>query len=310
MRDSPSSLSPQPLTLTAMLPPEILKKVRQIEIRTSRLVTDVFAGQYHSVFKGQGMEFDEVREYVPGDDVRSIDWNVTARMGHPFIKKFVEERELTVMLLVDISGSQHFGSTKQFKKDLAAELAAVIAFAAIRNNDRVGLILFTDDVEHYIPPRKGTRHVLRVVRDVLQFKPRGRGTAITPALDFLNHVAHRKTVSFLISDFLDPRSTKALRGTAKRHDLVAVITGDKREQAWVNAGLVEWVDAETGERILVDTSHAATRRSLLDLQTRRRNETLAMVRTAGMDAVEVYAGEPYLKELVRFFRMRERRLGV
>lgn len=293
-----------------MIPAEILKKIRQIEIRTSRLVTDVFAGQYHSVFKGQGMEFDEVREYVPGDDIRSIDWNVTARMGHPFIKKYVEERELTVMLLVDISASQQFGSSKQFKKDLAAEIAAVMAFAAIRNNDRVGLILFSKDVEHYIPPRKGPRHVLRVVRDVLQYTPKQAGTAIAPALNCLNHVSARRTVAFLVSDFLDRDFRQALKVTARRHDLTGVIVDDKREQAWPSAGGVEWFDAETGDRALVDTSDAATRRMIAEMYGQRRRELLSLLRTSGVDAIEVHAGEPYLKELIRFFRVRERRLSA
>ena len=231
-----------------MIPKEILKKVRQIQIRTRSVVSDMFAGQYHSVFKGQGMEFQEVREYAPGDEIRSIDWNVTARMGHPFIKKYREERELTVMLLVDISGSQSFGSGAQFKKDLAAELAAVLAFAAIQNNDRVGLILFTDQIEHYVPPKKGPRHVLRVIRDVLYFEPKHRGTAIGPALDYLNKVAHRKTVTFVISDFLDDNFKRALSVTARRHDLISIVTRDPRESEWPDAGIIEWQDAETGRR--------------------------------------------------------------
>jgi len=211
-----------------MLAKEIIKKVRQIEIRTRHLVNDVFAGEYHSVFKGRGMEFQEVREYEPGDDIRTIDWNVTARMGHPFIKKFSEERELTVMLLVDISSSNLFGSQTQLKKDLSAEIAAVLAFAAIRNNDRVGLILFSDEVEKFLPPQKGSSHVLRVVRDVLGFRARRRGTALLPALDYLNHITTRKTVTFLISDFLTREDLKAtLRASAARHDLIAVIAADR-----------------------------------------------------------------------------------
>lgn len=290
-----------------MIPKEVLKKIRQIQIRTTHMVSDVFAGQYHSVFKGQGMEFNEVREYVPGDEIRSIDWNVTARMGHPYIKKFVEERELTIMLVVDISGSQHFGSTAQFKKDLAAEIAAVLAFAAIQNNDRVGLVLFSDDVEHYIPPRKGTRHVLRVVRDVLYFKPKRRGTRIEPALNFLNRVTPRKSVTFLISDFLDRDFRRALNVTAKRHDLVSVIVGDKRETTWPKAGVVEWQDAETGQRFLTDTSSATARRTLAEQQSLRRRELVSMLRGAGVDSIEVTAGEPYVKELIKFFKARERR---
>ncbi len=291
-----------------MIPKEILKKVRQIQIRTKHVVSDVFAGQYHSVFKGQGMEFHEVREYVPGDEIRFIDWNVTARAGHPFVKKFVEERELTVMLLVDISASNVFGSTPQLKKDLAAEIGAVLAFAAIQNNDRVGLILFSDEIERYVPPKKGTRHVLRVIREILYFQPRRRGTRIVPALDFLNRVNPRRTVSFLISDFLDQDFTRALAITARRHDLIGVVVGDKRERAWPAAGLVDWTDAETGRRFLLDTSDARTRRALTALQTQRRQALLAQLRGAGLDYVEVNAGEPYERELVKFFRMRERRL--
>ena len=292
-----------------MIPKEILKKIRQIEIRTSHMVSDVFAGQYHSVFKGQGMEFEEVREYVPGDDIRTIDWNVTARMGHPFIKKFVEERELTVMLLVDISGSQHFGSSTQLKKDLAAELAAVLAYSAIRNNDRVGLILFTDEVEHVLPPRTGARHVLRVVRDVLYMRPRRRGTRLEAALDYLNHITSRRTVVFVISDFLDPSFATPLRITAKRHDVIGVVVDDRREDEWPAAGLVEWEDAESGERRLVDTSDRATRRALEEQRGRRRSALASALRSAGVDHLRVRAGEPYLSALAGFFRGRQRRSG-
>ena len=294
-----------------MIPKEILKKVRHIEIRTRNVVNDVFAGQYHSVFKGRGMEFHEVREYIPGDDIRSIDWNVTARTGHPHVKKFVEERELTVMLIVDVSGSHQFGSTSQLKKDLAAEIAAVLAFSAIRNNDRVGLILFTDGVERYVPPQKGTPHVLRVVREVLYSQPGSRRTRVLPALDFLNHVTTRRTVSFLISDFLFSEDfARPLRITAKRHDLVGVIVGDKLEHAWPRAGLIEWEDAETGRRFMLDSADRGTRQALSAIQTRRRQELLSTLRGAGVDPVEVYAGEPYDRELIKFFRMRERRLRV
>jgi uncharacterized protein (DUF58 family) len=282
--------------------------VRRIEIRTNRLVTDVFGGEYHSVFKGQGMEFQEVREYVPGDDVRSIDWNVTARGGELFVKKFTEERELTVLLLVDVSASQRFGGTARFKSDLAAEIAAVLAFAAIRNNDRVGLVLFTDAVELYVPPRKGTSHVLRVIREVLSFPPRSRGTRLTAALEFLDRVAHRRAVAFLISDFVDEGFERALRVTARRHDLVSVITGDRREREWPAAGLVDWTAAESGERRLVDTSSPEVRRALGEAWTLRRSRLLETLKGCRSDAVEVFAGEPYERQLIRFFQMRERRL--
>jgi len=282
--------------------------VRRIEIRTNRLVTDVFGGEYHSVFKGQGMEFQEVREYVPGDDVRSIDWNVTARGGELFVKKFTEERELTVLLLVDVSASQRFGGTARFKSDLAAEIAAVLAFAAIRNNDRVGLVLFTDAVELYVPPRKGTSHVLRVIREVLSFPPRSRGTRLTAALEFLDRVAHRRAVAFLISDFVDEGFERALRVTARQHDLVSVVTGDRREREWPAAGLVDWTAAETGERRLVDTSSPEVRRALGEAWALRRARLLETLKACRSDAVEVFAGEPYERQLIRFFQMRERRL--
>ena len=282
--------------------------VRRIEIRTNRLVTDVFGGEYHSVFKGQGMEFQEVREYVPGDDVRSIDWNVTARGGELFVKKFTEERELTVLLLVDVSASQRFGGTARFKSDLAAEIAAVLAFAAIRNNDRVGLVLFTDAVELYVPPRKGTSHVLRVIREVLSFPPRSRGTRLAAALEFLDRVAHRRAVAFLISDFVDEGFERALRVTARQHDLVSVVTGDRREREWPAAGLVDWTAAETGERRLVDTSSPEVRRALGEAWALRRARLLETLKACRSDAVEVFAGEPYERQLIRFFQMRERRL--
>jgi len=290
---------------------EILKKVRRIQIRTSRMVSDVFAGQYRSVFKGQGMEFEEVREYAPGDEIRSIDWNVTARMGYPFVKKFREERELTMMLMVDVSASQQFGSSTQLKQDLAAEIAAVLAFSAISNNDRVGLILFTDEVELYVPPGKGVRHVLRLIREMLYFRPEHRKTRLEPAIDYLNHVTTRRTTTFLISDFIfDEDIRSPLSITRRRHDLIGVLVGDKREIAWPRAGLVEWVDNESGESRLVDTSHAATRRLLEEEQTARRSELLAGLRRSGVDSIEVFAGEDYEKELIRFFRMRERRQRV
>ncbi len=292
-----------------MIPKEILRKVRQIHIRTKHMVSDVFAGEYHSVFKGQGMEFQEVREYIPGDEIRSIDWNVTARMGHPFVKKFTEERELTVMLVVDISASNMFGSTSQLKKDLAAEIAAVLAFAAIQNNDRVGLVLFSDQIEKYVPPKKGLAHVLRVIREVLYFRPAHSDTRVAPALDFANRVTTRRTVMFLISDFMtDEVLNKPLAITAKRHDLVGVVIGDKREQAWPAAGIVDWQDAETGRRYLVDTSDAPVRRRLGELEQQRRADLRALLRSCGVDVIEANAGEPYERELIKFFRLRERRL--
>jgi len=290
-----------------MIPPDVLKKIRQIQIRTTHMVSDLFAGQYHSVFKGQGMEFQEVREYMPGDDIRAIDWNVTARMGHPFIKKFVEERELTVMLMVDISRSNDFGSGDQAKRDLATEVAAVLAFAAIQNNDRVGLILFTNEVEHYLPPRKGTRHVLRVIRDALYFKPKKGGTSVSTALHFLNNVTTRKTVAFMISDFIDVNFESALAVTAKRHDLISVVIRDNRESVLIPAGVIEWEDAETGRRVLLDTSDASSRRAFESVHTQRRQLLMDNFKKRGVDVIELTTGKPYASELVRFFGKREKR---
>ena len=290
-----------------MIPRETLKKIRRIEIRTRRSVNDVFAGRYHSVFKGQGMEFQEVREYVPGDDIRAIDWNVTARTGSPHVKKFTEERELTVMLLVDVSASNRFGSTAQLKRDLAAEIAAVLAFSAIANHDRVGLILFSDRVEKHVPPAKGATHVLRVVSEILNAKPSSPKTDLEPALRYLNQVVRRRSVAFLISDFIAPPCERLLRVTARRHDLVSLVIGDKRESALPAVGLVDFEDAETGQRIVVDTSHAPTRRALLARQTERRQALLRQLSRARSDAIELNAGERYDRELVRFFRTREKR---
>jgi uncharacterized protein (DUF58 family) len=293
-----------------MIPREILRQVRRIEIRTSRLVNSVFGGEYHSVFKGRGMEFQEVREYVPGDDIRAIDWNVTARGGDLYVKKFTEERELTVVLLVDISASQFFGCTPRFKKDLAAEIAAVLAFAATRNNDRVGLVLFTDRIELYLPPRKGASHVLRVIKEVLSFPPRSRGTRLAAALEFLNRVTHRRAVAFLVSDFLDTGFERPLQVTARRHDLVSVVIGDRRESAWPAVGLVDWTDAESGKRRLADTSSPEVRRALGEGWAARRRRLLAVLKGSRSDAVEVFAGEPYERELIKFFKLRERRLRM
>ena len=288
---------------------ELLKKVRRIEIKTRHAVNDVFAGRYHSTFKGRGMEFDEVREYVPGDDIRAIDWNVTARTGVPHIKKFVEEREMTVMLLVDISGSNEFGSGTQLKRDLAAEIAALLAFSATRNNDRIGLILFSDQVEKTIPPRKGTTaHVLRLIREVLDCKPQSRKTDVRPALDFLNHTQNRKAVTFLISDFIFPdECERLLKITARRHDLIAVSINDPRERAWPRAGLVEWRDPESGHRVMADTSCVAVRKALLLEQEQRTERLHRTLRRAGIDIIELFTGEATDRAFMKFFRQRSRR---
>jgi uncharacterized protein (DUF58 family) len=286
---------------------EQLKAVRKIQIRTSHLVTDLFAGQYHSVFKGRGMEFAEVRLYQPGDEVRTIDWNVTARTGVPHVKRYNEERELTVMLLVDASASQYFGSVRQLKSALATELAALFAFSAISNNDKVGLVIFTDRIELALPPRKGTHHVLRVIREVLSLKPTGRGTDIAGALEHLNHVTSRRCVVFVVSDFLDPHCRQALKIAARRHDLIAVVLNDPREAALPNVGLVELEEAETGARYVVDTGDARVRDAFAKQAGAARNERDRMLRACDVDAIVVDTNRPYTEALLRFFRMRERR---
>jgi len=294
-----------------VIPKEVLKKVRQIEIRTNREVTDVLGGQYHSVFKGHGMEFEEVREYLPGDEVRSIDWNVTARFGHPYIKKFKEERELTVMLIVDVSASGQFGSVRQTKNELAAELAAVLAFSAIRNNDKVGLIMFTDQIEKYVPPKKGRHHVLRVIREILAFQPKGRGTNLKAALDYLNHVQSRRAVTFVLSDFQLPDEEtvrKKLRVASKRHDVVALSLHDPREEELPAVGLVELRDAETDERALVDTFDRNVREQFATKSRLRLEALRRMLRSASVDHVEIRCEMDYMLPLIKFFKMRERRI--
>jgi len=291
-----------------MLPREIVRQVRRLQIRARRAVEDLLGGEYHSVFKGTGIAFEEVREYQPGDDIRAIDWNVTARMGHPFIKRFVEERELTVMLLVDCSGSNQFGTRLQLKREIAAELAAILAFSAIANNDRVGLVAFTERVEKFVPPRKGTRHVLRLIRDVLFFQPEGRGTRLREALDFLNRVLVRRAIVFLLSDFLDRDYEQALRRTGKRHDLVVVPIRDPSESELPAVGLLELEDAESDRQILVDTARTEVRAAYREQARLRRERLLQLTRAAGVDAIEVSTDGGHLDALVRFFKLRERRL--
>ncbi len=289
-----------------MIPKEIIKKVRQIEIRTSRMVNDILAGEYHSVFKGQGMEFSEVREYVRGDDVRTIDWNVTARTGHLHVKRYVEERELTVVLLVDASGSGRFGTVGQLKNELGAELSALLAFAAIKNNDRVGLIVFTDRIEKYIPPKKGRKHVLRLIREVLAFEPTGRGTNVAEALDYLNRVQKRRSVVFLVSDMLSEPWEQALKIAHRKHDVVTLCLRDPRELELPPVGLVHFEDAETGEPIVMDTGDPAVRRQLAE---HIRNKTEALERTfkrLHVDHIYVTTGQDYLIPLVQLFERRAR----
>ena len=290
-----------------MIPREILQNIRRIQITTSRMVTDVFAGQYQSVFKGKGMEFEEVREYLPGDEIRSIDWNVTARMGHPYIKKFVEERELTVMLMLDMSPSCYFGTVKQLKMQLAAEVCSLLAFSAIRNNDKVGFIAFTDKVEKFIPARKGMRHVLRVIREALYFKPSGGGTDITLALEYLNRVTTRKTVTFIISDFYASGFKKMLAVANKRHDIVAITITDPREMELPNLGIIKLDDPETQKSFMVDTADTGLRREYAQNAYNRLKERKALFSSVNVDSIDVRTDIPYSQSLFRFFRARERR---
>jgi uncharacterized protein (DUF58 family) len=286
---------------------EQLAAVRKIQIRTSHLVTDLLAGDYRSAFKGRGMEFAEVRLYEPGDEVRTIDWNVTARTGVPHVKRHAEERELTVMLLVDASASTTFGSVRQTKRALAAELSAVFAFSAIQSNDKVGLVVFSDHVELALRPRKGTRHVLRVIRELLSLRPTGTGTDVSAALEHLNHVVHRRAVVFLVSDFLDLHCERALRVAARRHDLVAVVLDDPREAALPDVGLVALEEAETGARLVVDTRDPRVREAFAARAAAARAARDRLLRAADVDAVQLRTDRPYADALLGFFRQRERR---
>jgi len=289
-----------------MIPKEVLQKVRQIEIRTRRIVDSVMSGEYHSAFKGRGMEFSEVRQYMDGDDVRTIDWNVTARMGSPYIKKYIEERELTVMLVVDASSSGNFGSIDKFKGEMAVELCSLLAFSAIRNNDRVGLIIFTSDIEVYIPPRKGKNHVLRVIRELLYFQPKHKGTDIGNALKFLNQVQTKTSVVFLVSDFISKDFEAPLRVAAKRHDLVSISITDPREETLPKVGLIELEDAETGESILFDTRNKKSL-AIYRLEMDRRKTALdELLRSMDVDSIRVSTATGYVTPIVKFFRKREK----
>ena len=291
-----------------MIPKELAKKIRYIQIYTSKAVNDSLAGEYQSVFKGRGMEFDEVREYRIGDDIRSIDWNVTARTGEPHVKLFVEERELTVIFLVDLSASGSFGSTGKIKNEVAAELCALLAFSAIKNNDKVGLIVFTDQVEMFIPPAKGTTHVLRLIRELLDFKPKQSKTSISAGIEYLGRVITKRSVVFLISDFLEDGYEKQLRVLGKKHDLIAVSITDPREVKLPNVGLIELEDAETGELILIDTGSKGIRNKYEKLGAERYGSQKEMFRSMDIDQIEIYTNRDYLKDLVKFFKTRERRM--
>jgi uncharacterized protein (DUF58 family) len=290
-----------------MLPKELLKKIRRLHIRTSHMASDVFAGHYHSTFKGQGMEFEEVREYQPGDDIRTIDWNVTARHGKAFVKRFREERELTVMLLVDVSGSHGFGTAGQLKRDLTAEVGATLAFSAIKNNDKVGLIGFSDRIEKYVKPDKGLRHVLRVIRELLTMQATGRGTDVAGAMDYLNRVTTRRSVVFVISDFQAPPYERQLRIAKRRHDLIPIVIADPREIELPNVRFIALVDNESGELVTVDTSSAgfrdAFRHHAIEAAERRRQ----VFRRMKADSIELMTGQPFVEPLTRFFRAREAR---
>ncbi len=290
-----------------MIPKDILKKVKRIEIQTRGLVNDVFSGEYHSVFKGRGMEFAEVREYQIGDDIRTIDWNVSARMGHPFVKVFEEERELTVMLIVDVSSSGNFGTVERMKGEIAIEICALLAFSAIKNNDKVGLIIFTDRIEKFVPPKKGKSHVLRVLRELLYHKPEGKGTDLSMALEYLSHVIHRRSVVFLVSDFISEDYQKALQIANKRHDLIAITITDPRELELPNIGLVELEDAETGEVVLLDTTNSTTRTMFTKENSILKEKRDRLLRSMSVDSIDIRTDVSYVEPLIRFFKSRAKR---
>jgi len=290
-----------------MLPVEVLRQIRRLQIRARRAVQTLLGGEYHSAFKGSGLAFEDVREYQPGDDIRGIDWNVTARTGTPFLKRYVEERELTVILAVDLSGSQRFGTQAQTKRTVAAELAALVAFCAINNQDRVGLLAFTDRVERYVPPNKGTRHVLRILRDILFFEPEQRGTDLKAAIDHLNKVQKRRAIVFLFSDFLTTGFEDVFKRAARQHDLIAVRTTDVREQTWPAAGLIQLEDAETDEPYLIDTSSAAFRTGFAARQIETRDRFIRLARSSQADWLDVSTEGRHFETMLNFFRRRERR---
>jgi len=293
-----------------LLPKDLIKRIRKLEITTRKVVSDLLAGQYHSVFKGRGMAFAEVRQYQPGDEIRIIDWNVTARMNDVFVKVFTEERELTVMLVVDVSASQEFGTRSRSRAEICAEIAAQIAFSAIANNDRVGLILFSDAVEKVIPPKKGRKHVLRVISDILSHRPASRGTDVNVGLNYVSRFAKRKAVTFLISDFLARNFDTSLRIVSRKHDLVPVMISDPLEDAFPKLGLVQLEDPETGQRALVDTSDRSVRSGYEKAMSSRREELRKLFKKLELEHVELHAGEEYVVALARFFRARARRMAA
>lgn len=290
-----------------MIPEELIKRIRQIQIYSSRAVNASFAGQYESVFKGRGMQFDEVREYMPGDDIRTIDWNVTARTGKPYIKRFVEEREMTVLFAVDLSASGEFGTVSKLKNELAAEFCAVLAFAAARNNDKVGLLIFTDRIELFIPPKKGSRHILRLIRELLSFRMPKRKTNIPLALDYVARVIRKRATVFLVSDFIETDFKKPLSLLNKRHDVIAVPVRDRVEIAMPSVGLIEIQDAETGQIMLVDTSSRKFRSQYGRHSARRFDELRSTLRSVNVDLIPITTDKPYINDLIQFFHMRHQR---
>ena len=301
----PTAVAAHPATA---VPPEVLRQVKLLELRTRGLVNSLFTGEYRSVFKGQGMEFAEVREYQPGDEVRSIDWNVTARMQRPYVKRYIEERELTVMLAVDVSGSERFGTRRRFKSEVASELAAVLAMSAIRNNDRVGGLMFTDRIEHVVPPRKGRRHALRLIRDILAFDPHGRGTDIAGATEYLNKMLAHKAIIFLVSDFLGENVERPLKLLAQRHDVVAVTVEDPSERLLPDIGLVRLVDPESGQTLDVDTSNPGVRAQFDSQVSEEAERRRHLLRRMAIDEIPVRTDRGIMEPLLRFFRQRETRI--
>lgn len=303
-----TSPAPPPLEETEnQLPSDLLKKVRAIQIKTSHLVNDLMIGEYVSAFKGRGMEFSQVREYQPGDDVRLIDWNVTARMNQPFIKEFKEERELTQMLLVDVSSSGNFGSIGKSKNEIAAEIASILAFSAIRNNDKVGLIVFSDKIEHTIPPKKGKAHIWNIIRTILNFSPVGRKTSLELPLEYLLHIQKRKSVAFLISDFQAENYNKTLKLARQKHDIIAISIIDPREQILPDVGLVALKDAESGETLIVDTNDADMVKKLKSRILAKQNERKRFFSSIGIDIINIHTDQPLIEPIIRYFKLREKK---
>jgi uncharacterized protein (DUF58 family) len=292
-----------------MIPVDILQKIRRIHITTKRLAANVFAGEYKSAFKGRGLEFDEVREYIIGDDIRFIDWNITARTGSPHIKKFVEEREQSIMILLDASRSGYFGSTDKLKKEIAAEISAVLAASAAKNNDRAGLIVFTDRIEKFVPPRKGRNHILRIIREALYFSPKGRRTDIPMAIDYLNNMTTRRSIAFLVSDFYASEIKRPLSLANQRHDVIAVRITDPRDFIMPNAGIIALVDRESGKRYLVDTTRRSVREGYASQAEKRSRELKDMFLSLGIDSIDISTAKPYTEALIQFFKKRTARRG-